>query len=106
VQLRLERGVTQVDLARLIGSTQRNISHYETAAPPPAHVLVKIAKVLGVSTDELLGVHPAKPVDKPQDDRETRRLWKKFQQVRDLPVKDQRAVIRLINSLVAVKKAS
>jgi len=39
-----------------------------------------------------------------QDDPETRRLWKKFQQVRDLPEKDQRAVIRLVNSLAAASR--
>jgi hypothetical protein len=30
-------------------------------------------------------------------------LWKKFQQLLSLPEKDQRAVIRLINSLVGTK---
>jgi hypothetical protein len=36
-------------------------------------------------------------------DPETRRLWKKFQLIMQLPEKDQRAVIRLVNSLVAAK---
>jgi hypothetical protein len=36
---------------------------------------------------------------KEQQDPRLRRLWKKFQQVARLPDKDQRAVIRLINSL-------
>jgi hypothetical protein len=49
-------------------------------------------------TDELLGVKPAKlDQGKPQ----TRRLWKRFQRMESLPERDQRAVIRLINSLVA-----
>lgn len=107
VMLRMERGLTQVDLAKLIGSTQRSISGYETIAElPPAHVLVKLAKAFGVSADELLGLQPPKAAAKPYEDPETRRLWKKFQQVRELPIKDQRAVIRLINSLVSIKKAS
>ncbi len=105
VMLRLERGLTQVDLAKLIDSSQRSISSYETVAElPPAAVLVKLAKVLQVSTDELLGLQPPKVATKPYEDPETRRLWKKFQQVRDLPIKDQRAVIRLVNSLVDFKK--
>jgi len=100
VQLRTERGLTQNQLAELIDSTQRNISHYETVAEaPPAPVLIKLAKVLKVSADELLGLRPPKSVT-PRQDPETKRLWKKFQQVRELPIKDQRAVIRLINSLV------
>jgi hypothetical protein len=52
--------------------------------------------VLSVTTDELLGVKPAK-LD--QDKPEKRRLWKRFQRMASLPEKDQRAVIRLINSL-------
>jgi hypothetical protein len=35
---------------------------------------------------------------------ETGRLWKKFQQVADLPEKDQRAVIPLINSLSGLRE--
>jgi transcriptional regulator with XRE-family HTH domain len=105
VQLRIERGLTQIDLANLIEASQRSISSYETVAElPPAHVLVKLAKVLHVTADELLGLQPPKVTPKPYEDPETRRLWKKFQQVRELPIKDQRAVIRLINSLMSVKK--
>jgi len=36
------------------------------------------------------------------EDPETRRLWKRFQNVTTLPERDQKAVIRLISSLVAV----
>jgi hypothetical protein len=36
------------------------------------------------------------------DDAEARRMWKRFQMVATLPERDQKAVIRLINSLVAV----
>lgn len=110
VQLRVERGLTQVGLAKLIGASQRSISSYETIAElPPAHVIVKLAKALHVSADELLGLQTPKVAPRPYEDPETRRLWKKFQQVRDLPIKDQRAVIRLVNSLVdfnKLKKAS
>ena len=53
---------------------------------------------------ELLGLKPpphAAPAVQ-EDDPETRRLWKRFQVVTQLPEKDQRAVIRLINSLAAI----
>jgi transcriptional regulator with XRE-family HTH domain len=97
----MERGLTQADLAELIGSTQRNVSHYETVAEyPPTDVLVKIATVLKASADELLGLKPPKQPPKPKEDPETKRLWRRFQQLLSLPEKDQRAVIRLINSLV------
>lgn len=96
--IRKDRGFTQVQLAKAIGSTQRAISYYENETQfPPAPVLVDLARVLKVSVDELLGIKPAK-IEK--QDPETRRLWKKFQQIQTLPVKDQRAIIRMVNSLV------
>jgi hypothetical protein len=57
-------------------------------------------RVAKVSADELLGLKPPKKSAKAEDP-EVRRLWKKFQQVLALPEKDRRAVIRLVNSLVA-----
>jgi len=56
---------------------------------------------LRITTDELLGVKPPK-VERINDDSEARRMWKRFQMVSVLPERDQKAVIRLINSLVAV----
>jgi transcriptional regulator with XRE-family HTH domain len=104
VQLRMERNLTQADLATLIGSTQRNVSHYETVAEyPPTDVLVKIAAILKVSTDDLLGLRPPPQPARAKQDPETKRLWKRFQQLISLPEKDQRAVIRLINSLVSTR---
>lgn len=103
VAIRLERGLTQIELAEAIGSNQRLISYYETVADhPPAAVITELARALKVSTDELLGVKPLRVV-RSQEDPEARRLWKKFQQVMRLPEKDRRAVIRLVNSLVETK---
>lgn len=100
-ELRAERGITQIQLAEMIGSSQRAVSHYETVAEyPPTAVVVQIAEVLKVSADELLGLKPPKKPAKAEDP-EVRRLWKKFQQVLALPEKDRRAVVRLVNSLVA-----
>jgi transcriptional regulator with XRE-family HTH domain len=103
-ELRMARGLTQVQLAEKVGSSQRAISRYETVAEfPPTPVLVDLAKALQVTADELLGLRaPAKPKTKWVEDPETRRTWKKFQQVMALPEKDRRAVIRLINSLVGI----
>jgi len=106
-QLRTERGLTQTQLGEMIDASQRAISRYETVAElPPTGTLIKLAKALKVSTDDLLGLKPPKAPAQPKEDPETRRLWKKFQQVQALPEKDRRAVIRLINSLVITKKAS
>jgi len=100
--LRRARGLTQTELADAIGSSQRAISHYETIADyPPAAVIVELARVLHVSTDELLGVKQSKA---PKESAAIRRLWRKFQQVLSLPEKDRRAIIRMINSLVSAQQ--
>lgn len=100
--LRAERGITQGQLAEMIGSSQRAISAYETVAEfPPTAALVEIAKALKVSADELLGLKQPPKAARLPEDPEVRRLWKKFQLVLSLPEKDRRAVIRLVNSLVA-----
>ncbi len=103
--IRRERGFTQVQLAEAIGSNQRLVSYYENVADyPPAGVIADIARVLKVSTDELLGLKAVR-IDKAKEEPEVRRLWKKFQQILQLPEKDRRAVIRLVNSLVSAKAA-
>ncbi len=102
--LRKERGLTQVQLAEAMGATQRAMSYYENECDfPPGPILIELARVLKVSTDELLGVKTIRGRRVPQDDPEVRRLWKKFQQILQLPEKDRRAVIRLVNSLVSAK---
>jgi transcriptional regulator with XRE-family HTH domain len=56
VAIRKARGLTQVQLAELAGTTQRAVSYYETEAGfPPAPAVIQLAKALQVSTDELLG---------------------------------------------------
>jgi transcriptional regulator with XRE-family HTH domain len=98
VTFRQARGLTQVQLAKATGMTQRAISYYEIEAEfPPAPALITLAQVLEVSTDELLGIQPATPAGRERP--EEQRLWKRFQRMATLPTKDQRAVIRLINSL-------
>jgi transcriptional regulator with XRE-family HTH domain len=100
--IRKARGLTQVQLAEAAGTTQRAISYYETEAGfPPAPAVIDLAGALRISTDELLGVKAPK-VERIHDDSEARRTWKRFQMVATLPERDQKAVIRLINSLAAV----
>jgi transcriptional regulator with XRE-family HTH domain len=99
--LRKARGLTQVQLASAANTTQRAISYYENEPGyPPVPAVIALADALGVSTDELLGAK-ASQRERNIMSPETRRLWRKFQQFETLPEKDQRAVIRLINSLAS-----
>jgi transcriptional regulator with XRE-family HTH domain len=102
VAIRKARGLTQVQLAEKARTTQRAISYYENDAGfPPAPALIALAGALQVSTDVLLGVETPK-VERINEDAEARKQWKRFQMISTLPERDQKAVIRLINSLVAV----
>ena len=56
-ELRLEKGLSQDELAKKIGLTQRKVSKLETMQlNPSAQVIVDIAKFFAVSTDYLLGL--------------------------------------------------
>ena len=102
--LRKTRGLTQVQLADALGTTQRVISYYETEAElPPSTAIIPLARVLEVSADELLGLKPTEPNGNSSVQKQ--RLWKRFQKMDVLPTKDQRAVIRLINSLSGSSQA-
>jgi len=101
--LRTARGYTQMSLAKALGTTQRVISYYETKGElPTPDFLVALVRTLGVTADELLGLKPSK-VEHRKEDPKRRRLWKRFQRMASLPERDQRAVVRLINSLVGSK---
>jgi transcriptional regulator with XRE-family HTH domain len=100
--IRKARGLTQVQLAEAAGTTQRAISYYETEAGfPPAPAVIDLARALQVTTDELLGVKTPKAGPVRQEDPEARKQWKRFQMIATLPERDQKAVVRLIHSLVA-----
>jgi transcriptional regulator with XRE-family HTH domain len=102
--LRKARGMTQMQLAKAAKTTQRAISYYENEAGfPPAPAVIALAGALHVTADELLGIKPqpreASKFEQVTSDPESMRLWKRFQRITLLPERDQRAVIRLINSL-------
>jgi len=53
-EIRLNKRITQVELAKRVGIRQQTISHYETGrAKPSLDVAVKLAKALGVSVEEI-----------------------------------------------------
>ena len=102
--LRRAAGVTQAELATLVGESQPNIAYWELSEKPPrSDVLPKLAKVLGVSVEELLSsdVVPERrhgPVG---------RMQKIFEEVSRLPRRQQDKVIEFVEAFVAqqVRKA-
>ncbi len=62
VQLRKEKGYTQEQLAEMMGVSAQAVSKWENdVSCPDISILPKLAEVLGVTTDELLGVRPIEP---------------------------------------------
>jgi transcriptional regulator with XRE-family HTH domain len=101
-ELRKQKGLTQVELAKAIGSTQRAISYYESFhGYPPVTAVASLAQALDVSTDELLGLE-RKSNKSVSDiaDPEARKLWKKVKRVLELPPSDQKELIRVITKMI------
>jgi transcriptional regulator with XRE-family HTH domain len=99
--IRKERGMTQVELAKVIGSTQRAIFYYESfKGYPPALAVAHLARALDVSTDELLGLERRPKTRDEMEDPDTRRLWRKLKRLLELPPADRRALMRTIVTLI------
>jgi len=96
-ELRKAAGYTQVEFAQDVGISQRMVAYYEgPEAHPPAHLLPDMARVLGVSTDELLGLAPLRRVKKAGNSRLERRL----QQLEKLPPQEKRQALQLLDAFI------
>jgi transcriptional regulator with XRE-family HTH domain len=97
-QLRKERGLTQKELAERLAVTQPVVSDYENdVIRIPADVVVAIAKILAVSTDELLGLPEARSTGGVKN----RRLSRRLQAIDALPKHDQEALLRTIDAFIS-----
>jgi len=97
-RLRRELGLTQVELAERLGVTQPAVSDYENDDTRlSADVAVQIARILGVSTDELLGLKetPTSTVGS-----KNRRLHRRLKEIEKLPRRDQQALLRTIEAFI------
>ncbi len=101
-KLRKAAGFSQRSLATELGISQRMVAYYEKETEyPPSGILPDLARVLGVSTDELLGLKPVKIAAKSSKDK---RLWHRFQQIEKLPEKDRRQIKLLIETFLEKEK--
>jgi transcriptional regulator with XRE-family HTH domain len=100
-ELRKARGLTQEELGQRVGVSQRMMAYYEQEdAQPPGALLVELARILEVSTDELLGVEPLKESVSARQAR----IRKRLRQVEELPPADQRAILKLVDALVVSRE--
>jgi transcriptional regulator with XRE-family HTH domain len=101
-RLRQAAGYSQRELAAELGISQRMVAYYEGETDyPPAHLLPVLAKTLAVSTDQLLGVAPAKANGRGQDTR----LWRRFRQIEKLPPAERKPIIQVLDAFLAKSRA-
>jgi transcriptional regulator with XRE-family HTH domain len=99
-EIRRSRGMTQTQLGEAVGVSNRVIHYYEQSdSQPPGAMLSDLARALGVSTDELLGLKPVKE----RMSARTARLIKRLQKVEELPAADQRALLKMLDALLETR---
>jgi len=98
--LRRQAGLTQVELAELLGVPQSNIAYWEQSKKPPrSDVLPQMANALGVSIEQLLlptnghaaPVRPGGPKG---------RVRKLFEHVSRLPRRQQEKIVEFVSAFV------
>jgi transcriptional regulator with XRE-family HTH domain len=100
-RLRRDLGMTQAELAERLGVTQPAVSDYENDdIRLPADVVVQIARIVGVSTDELLGLKDSAARTTSLSPR-NRRLYRRLQDIEKLPRRDQQALLRTIEAFLS-----
>ena len=96
-QLRKAQGVTQVQLAEWLGVSQQTVNAYEVGRRRMAvSALPALAKLLGVSLEELIGQEP-----KPGKRGPTPKLQRHMERISQLPKTQQRFVLQMIETVLA-----
>lgn len=98
--LRQAQGMTQIDLAAALGITQSNLSAIERGVRGlTVHQVVKLARSLRVTTDEILSPHGA--AKNGRHVVEDRRFLRRLRKVGELPERDQQALLRTLDAFLA-----
>ena len=96
-QLRREQGMTQQGLADALGTTQQQVASYEVARLRiPASMLPRLARVLGVSLEALIGED-----EKPAKRGPTPKMQQQLERLSNLPKPKQRAVMEVLEAVLA-----
>lgn len=100
-RLRKAAGYSLRELAAEIGISHRMLVYYEKHAErPPTHILPQMAKALGVTADQLLGLEKAKETGKQRDNR----LWRRFSQVEKLPANERKQIVQILDAFLEREK--
>lgn len=96
-QLRKDRGITQVEMADALGISQPVYSGHERGEVRiHGELLAKLARILKVSADEILGLEASRPARAPRD----RRLLRRLQDLDRLSKRDRDALMRTLDAFL------
>lgn len=96
-QLRQTAGYSQREFAKEVGISQRMVVYYEKQTERiPVDLLPRLAKTLGVSTDQLFGMEKTKDESRMRDNR----LWRRFAQVEKLSPGERKPIIQLLDAFL------
>lgn len=104
-ELRLAQGLSQVELGKKIGLTQKAITTYERETREPNIETIKaLAKVFGVSVEALFGEgRKGEPISKPPRIAKNKRSVKVQELFDQLLPNEQRVVLKQIKGLLPKK---
>jgi transcriptional regulator with XRE-family HTH domain len=98
-QMRKDKGLTQKELAERLQVSQPVVSDYENdVIRIPADVIGRIAPMLDVTSDELLGLRSE---TRGRAGVKNRRLSRRLQAIDALPKRDQEALLRTIDAFIS-----
>ncbi len=96
-RLRKEKGLTQVEVAKKTGLSQVLVSDYERGRlRPNPDTIIKLAQILLVTTDELLGVKESPTTGSKLSLKTIRRL----KRIEDLPASQQKTLFKTIDTFL------
>ncbi len=100
-QIRKRLGVSQGELGEKLGLSQRAISEYEGGRNRlPVRTLLKISEIFEISLKEFIGKN-GQPSNRQKDHQVIRRrIFRRLNQIEQLPRRDQQAVFRFIDNAV------
>ena len=100
--LREQAGLSQLQFAKKAGISREMVGYYERRTDNPASAfVVKAAKILGATTDELLGVPPPKTKNAGRKSK----LDRCVEKVRKLPKGEQQYVVKFLEQVLGRNKS-
>ena len=97
-RLRKDLGITQVELANVLGINKRTLCSYEKGfRKVPINLLSQIAESLKISTDKLLGLEGLELDGRSADAK----LMKRFQKISSLSEEKRKTIVQILDTLLA-----